>query len=675
MMRESELINTDIEAYLALHEKKDLLRFMTCGSVDDGKSTLIGRLLYDSKQVYEDHLRALETDSIRVGKAGEGIDFSLLLDGLKAEREQGITIDVAYRFFTTEKRKFIIADTPGHEQYTRNMITGGSTADLAVILVDARLGVLTQTRRHSFLASLLRIKHVVVAINKMDLVEYSEDRFETLRHDYSDFAARLELSDVQFIPISALRGDNVVEPSDQMPWYRGPTLLHYLENVHIASDRNLIDLRFPVQYVIRPDGSFRGYAGTLVSGIIRRGDEILALPSGKKNRVKSIVTFDGEPEEAFAPMAVTLELEKEIDISRGTTLVRVDNVPYTSRRFEAMLVWMADEPLVMGREYIIKHTNSSVSGQVTSLRYRIDVNTLHRETVDRLALNEIGRVGIELTRPISYDPYGTNREMGSFIVIDRATNGTVGAGMIIDRRTQDADTETDTETETETETGGHVGARKSTTAGPKSTNLRSHQSLVSPDARAARAGQTPCTIWLTGLPFSGKTPIAYALERRLHDLGYLVTVIAGSTLRRGLSIDLGFKETDRSENIRRAASVARLMNDAGLITIAAFVTPLRSDREVAKAIIAPHGCHEVFVGTSIETCEQRDEDGLYARARRGEVENFSGVSAPYEAPTSPEVVLSLDNGASIDAAVDAVVVHLERSGALKRTSGHSQDKR
>ena len=554
MSHQSDLIATDIDAYLAQHEQKEMLRFLTCGSVDDGKSTLIGRLLYDSKMIYEDQLAALEKDSVIHGTTGGRFDPALLTDGLRAEREQGITIDVAYRYFSTAKRKFIIADTPGHEQYTRNMATGASTADLAIILIDARNGVLTQTKRHSFIVSLLGIKHVLVAVNKMDLMGYSQEVFERIRADYQGFAARLDTPDLQFIPIAALHGDNVVDPSPHMPWYVGSTLMGFLENVYIGSDRNMEDFRFPVQYVNRPHLDFRGYCGTIASGIVRRGDEVMALPSRKTSRVRAIVTFDGELEEAFAPQAVTLTLEDELDISRGDMIVRPGNVPRLEQKFDAMLVWMAEQPMVPGKTYVFKQTTKLVTGTVSTLRYQVDVNTLHRRDAPTLTLNEIGRCAIALNEPLCIDAYKRNRASGAFIVIDRISNVTVGAGMILDRTTgEDRHDHWDDE--------------------PSSRRLSGQSSNVSAGERSARFGQKPVTLLLTGLTGAGKTTIAYALERRLFDAGRACTVLDGQNLRLGISKDLGFTAEDRSENLRRGAEVARLINEAGLICLAAFVAP------------------------------------------------------------------------------------------------------
>jgi len=645
MSHHSDLIATDIDAYLAEHERKELLRLLTCGSVDDGKSTLIGRLFYDSKMIYEDTLRALERDSAIHGTTGGGFDPALFTDGLKAEREQGITIDVAYRYFSTAKRKFIIADTPGHEQYTRNMATGASTCDLAIILVDARNGVVTQTRRHSFIVTLLGIKHVLVAINKMDLVGFSEEVFEKIRADYKDFAARLDVSDLHFIPISALKGDNVVDPSPNMPWYRGSTLMNFLDTVYIGSDRNMEDFRFPVQYVNRPHLDFRGFCGTVASGIVRRGDEVMALPSRTTSRVKSIVTLDGELEEAFCPQAVTLTLEDEIDISRGDMIVRPRNVPKLEQRFDAMLVWMAEQPLVTGKQYLFKQTTKMVTGTVDALRYRVDVNTLHRQDASSLRLNEIGRCAVTLTEPIAFDDYRRNRVTGAFIVIDRITNGTLGAGMILARATGD-------------QRHDHWDDA------PLARTLHSQQSNVTVEERASRFGQTGVTILLTGLTGSGKSSIAYTLERRLFDAGQASVVLDGQNMRLGISRDLGFTAEDRSENLRRSAEVAKLMNDAGLISIGAFVAPSEEVRQRAAHVIGAERFLVVYLSAPVEVCRQRDQRGQYAKADNGEIASFPGVSSPYEPPPAPDLVLPTHE-LSVEQCADRILEMLRQKNVIR----------
>ncbi|MEM9881524.1 MAG: sulfate adenylyltransferase subunit CysN [Planctomycetota bacterium] len=641
MSHRSELIATDIDAYLKLHEDKELLRFLTCGSVDDGKSTLIGRLLFDSKMVYEDQLASLEVDSKKFGTTGGAFDPALLTDGLRAEREQGITIDVAYRYFSTTRRKFIIADTPGHEQYTRNMATGASTADLAIILIDARHGVQTQTRRHSFIASLLGIKHVVVAVNKMDLVGFSEARFHEIRKDYAAFSAKLDLPDVRFVPVSALDGDNVVNPSDHTPWYDGGTLMHLLETVYIGSDRNLIDLRLPVQYVNRPNLDFRGFCGTLASGIVRPGDEVMALPSRKTSRVKSIVTFDGEVDEAFAPMSVTVTLEDEIDVSRGDMLVHVNNRPRSGQAFEAMLVWMSETPMTPGGQYLIKHTTRQTPGVIADLRYRLDVNTLRKDDgADTLGLNEIGRVVVELARPVAFDPYKKNRGTGGFIVIDRRTHNTVAAGMILDQSA----------------TAEQTARRR--LAESLATDARQHATLITAEERAARLKQQPATVWITGLTGSGKSPIAYALERRLFDEGYTPLALDGRNTRMGLSAGLTFSDADRRENLRRAAELAKTANGAGLIAVCAFLSPFADDRAAARDIVGPDRFFEVFTDAPPEVCKQR------AQAEGSNMAAFGDMAAPYEPPASPTLRLATHN-LSIEACVEQIMALLRERGVLQ----------
>ena len=644
MSHQSTLIASDINEYLLQHERKELLRFITCGSVDDGKSTLIGRLFYESKMIYEDQLAAIKKDTSRYGTTGGEIDLALFTDGLEDERQQGITIDVAYRYFSTDKRKFIIADTPGHEQYTRNMATGASTADLAIILIDARHGVLTQTKRHSFIVSLLGIKHIIVAINKMDIVDYDEAVFERIKADYIDFASRLELPDVHFMPLSALKGDNVVVNSPNMPWYTGAALMPLLETVYIGSDRNMEDFRFPVQLVLRPNLNFRGFAGTIASGIIRRGDEVMSLPSRKKSRVKSIVTFDGELDEAFAPQSVTLTLEDEIDSSRGDMLVRPGNLPKVDHKFEASIVWMSDEPLVPGKQYFFKQTSKMTTGAVSTLRYRIDVNSLHREPAPALALNEIGRCAITLTSPIAHDAYRRNRTTGGFIMIDRLTNATVGAGMILDREPDEG-------------TGDHWG--ESPTAG----QLHGESSAVTADERQARFGQKPATVLLTGLTGAGKSTLAKALERKLFDMGRAVVVLDGQNMRLGISKDLGFTTAERSENLRRSVEVARLYNDAGILCIGAFVAPDEDVRQKAADRVGRDRFLVVHLAAPVDVCRQRDTDGHYKLADAGELANFPGVSAPYEPPAEPDLVLPTHEW-PVGRCVAAVIALLEERGLV-----------
>ena len=644
MSHQSELIAEDIDAYLAQHERKELLRFLTCGSVDDGKSTLIGRLLYDSKMIYEDQLAAVQRDSAVHGTTGGDFDPALLTDGLKAEREQGITIDVAYRYFSTARRKFIIADTPGHEQYTRNMATGASTCDLAIILVDARHGVVEQTKRHSFITSLLGIKHVLVAINKMDLVDYSQEIFEQIKSDYAKFAARMSVEDLHFIPMSALLGDNVVEAGENMPWYEGGTLMHMLETVHIASDRNLIDFRFPIQFVNRPNLDFRGFCGTIASGVIRKGDEVVTLPAQKSSRVKEIVTMDGNVDEAFAPMSITLTLEDEIDVSRGDMLVHPANMPRSEQKFDAMIVWMDEKPLVPGKQYAIKHTSKEVAGTVDTLRYRVDVNTLRRQDSPTLKLNEIGRCHLTLNQPIMYDGYRRNRATGAFIVMDRLNNTTVAAGMILDRVTSDDQNDYWDDTST-------------------NQHLRSSTGEVTLEERSARFGQRPLTLLLTGLTGSGKTTLAYALERRLFDQGRSAMVVDGQNLRLGLNKDLGFSQEDRSENLRRTVEVSRLLNAAGMISICAFVAPNRAIRQRFREAFPQDQFMLVHLAAPIEVCRERDSEGMYAKAESGEVENFPGVSIEYEPPRNSDLTLSTDK-ISVEQCVDEIMELLTAREAI-----------
>lgn len=639
MVTEQELIQKDILAYLKRQEGKELLRLLTCGSVDDGKSTLIGRLLHDTKLIYEDQLAAVRRESAKKGANNE-LDLSLLVDGLVAEREQGITIDVAYRYFSTEKRKFIIADTPGHEQYTRNMATGASTCDLSVILVDARYGVLPQTKRHSFICSLLGIRHLVVAVNKMDLVNYDEEVFNKICDDYKSFAARLDTEDIHFIPISALKGDNVVEASENMPWFKSGPLLNYLETIHISSDRNLIDLRLPIQYVIRPDLDFRGFAGTMASGILRPGEDVLVLPGGQKSHVKDIVTFDGNIEEAFPPLAIAITLEDEIDVSRGDMLVRPDNTAKVAREFEAMIVWMTDQPMIPGNKYLFKHTSNLVGGSISNLRYRININTIESEEWKELKMNEVGRCHISLERVIPFDTYKKNHATGAFIVIDRLTFNTVGAGMIIDRDTA----------------GEEAGNLWEITVSDELFQRRANR--VTQAERGERYGYKPLTILLTGLIGTGKTTIAYALERRLFDSGKTVVVLDGADMRLGISKDLGFTAKERSENMRRAAEIAKHINDSGIICICAFVAPSRDIRDRARNLIGEDRFIEIYITAPEEVLRRRDTQGIYKKADNGELREFPGVSAPYDAPESPALVLQTDK-LTIDECADRIMKFLE----------------
>jgi bifunctional enzyme CysN/CysC len=635
MSHQSDLIGTDINAYLAQHERKELLRLLTCGSVDDGKSTLIGRLLHDSKMIYEDQLAAITKDSIKSGTTGGKLDLALLVDGLQAEREQGITIDVAYRYFSTAKRKFIIADTPGHEQYTRNMATGASTCDLAVILIDARYGVQRQTKRHSFITSLLGIKHIVVAINKMDLVEFSEEVFERIRNDYLQFAKKLPEADFHFLPMSALNGDNVVNLSENMPWYQGQALMSILESVEIAEDRNFSDLRFPVQYVNRPNLNFRGFCGTVASGIVRKGDEIVVLPSSRRSRIKSIVTYDEELESAYADMAITLTLEDEIDVSRGDMIVHTHNLPVVTDEFEATMVWMADQSMLPGKLYDFKLGSRTVSGRVQSLRYQIDVNTLEERPAPGLELNEIGLCEITVEQKVCIDSYTLNRNTGAFIVIDRLTNVTVGAGMIsMDTR----------------------AARQRR----KTTGSTVH---VTREERAARYGQKPATVMFIGLSGAGKSTLAHGLERRLFDRGRVSTVLDGKAMRLGISKDLPHDQQGRAENLRRSTHVARFLNDSGLICCAAFVAPNRDSREHALSIIGKDNCVIVYLNPPLDICRQRDPSGIYAAAENTGSGDIPGISFQYEAPDNAD--LELDTEAlSVDECLDSVVALLKERNII-----------
>ena len=630
------------EVFRRLSERPaELLRFATAGSVDDGKSTLIGRLLYDSKQVFADQLEHIEQTSQRMGH--DFVDLSLLTDGLRAEREQGITIDVAYRYFATAQRRFIIADTPGHEQYTRNMVTGASTADLVIVLVDARKGVLAQSRRHAFIASLLNIPHLVVCINKMDLVGYDEEVFDGIVREFESFAARLELPDVTFIPISALDGDNVVERAQTMPWYQGPPLLYHLEHVHIASDRNLIDARFPVQWVIRPrDSDYRAYAGQVAGGIVRPGDEVVVLPGGRRTTVAGIDSFAGPLQEAFPPMSVALRLADDVDVSRGSVIARPHNQPTVASAFESLLCWMSEQPLDPRRRYLVKHTTRTVAVSALDVRYCIDVDTLHRdELASTLALNDLGRVRLELTSPLIFDSYRRNRVTGSLIVIDEATNETVAAGTILD-------TETEVEEQPKTE---------------RSPNVRWQRTSMTRRERWDALGSAGATVWFTGLPAAGKSTIAAAVEERLVKAGRIAYLLDGDNLRHGLNGDLGFDEVARAENVRRTAHVARLLAECGAIVLVSLVSPYAADRELAAALHASEELpfFEVFVSTPLARCEERDPKGLYARARAGELPGLTGVGAPYEPPTQPDIVLGAREE-DIEAAVECVLAVLRSRG-------------
>ncbi|TDQ39022.1 sulfate adenylyltransferase subunit CysN [Thiopseudomonas denitrificans] len=630
MSHQSELISQDILGYLAQHERKELLRFLTCGNVDDGKSTLIGRLLHDSKMIYEDHLEAITRDSKKSGTTGDEVDLALLVDGLQAEREQGITIDVAYRYFSTAKRKFIIADTPGHEQYTRNMATGASTCDLAIILVDARKGVQNQTRRHSYIASLLGIRHLVVAINKMDLVDYDEERFNSIREDYLQFAQSLQIDtdSLYFVPLSALKGDNVVNASPQTPWYQGPTLMQLLESVPIQHKAETSAMRFPVQYVNRPNLNFRGFAGTLASGQIRKGDPIKVLPAGTQSRIKSIVTFEGELDAAIAGQAVTLTLEDEIDISRGDLIVHDGSQPLVSNQLKATLVWLAEDPLQPGKRYDFKRATSYIPGNVVQIDQRIDVNNLEKSPASQLQLNEVAEVSISLDAPLAIDSYQDNRTTGAFIVIDRMTNITVGAGMIHSPVRSDG--------------GRELGKGR-----------------VSNAERQLRLGQQPATLLFTGLSGAGKSTLAYALERKLFDSGRAVFVLDGQNLRHDLNKGLPQDRSGRTENWRRAAQVARQFNEAGLISLCAFVAPDAEGREQARAIIGKERLITIYVQASPDVCRERDPQGLYAAGE----DNIPGESFPYDIPLDADLVINTQL-TSVDEAVEQLISLLRARDSL-----------
>ncbi|WP_443751207.1 sulfate adenylyltransferase subunit CysN [Asticcacaulis solisilvae] len=618
--------------YLAGHEKKSLLRFLTCGSVDDGKSTLIGRLLYDTKLIFEDQLAGIERDSKKFGTTGEDIDLALLVDGLQAEREQGITIDVAYRFFTTDKRKFIVADTPGHEQYTRNMATGASNSDLAVILIDARKGILTQTRRHSFIVSLLGIRHVVLAVNKIDLMDYSEAVFEQIVAEYREFSAGFGFETLQAIPLSARYGDNVLGHSDKMPWYKGPTLVEHLETVDVSRDLTAQPFRFPVQWVNRPDLNFRGFSGTIASGLVKPGDAVAVAKSGKTSRIRTVTTYDGDLAQAQAGQAVTLTLEDEIDISRGDILSPPDSRPEVSDQFQAHLIWMSEEPLLPGRPYLIKVGNKTVSATATEIKHKIDVNSFAELAAKTLALNEVAVVNLVTQEPVAFDPYAANHETGAFIVIDRVSNLTLGAGMI-----------------------DHSLRRAS--------NIHWQALDVSKATRASAKHQRPAVLWFTGLSGAGKSTIANLVEKRLLSLGHHTYLLDGDNVRHGLNKDLGFTAGDRVENIRRVAEVAKLMTDAGLITLVSFISPFRAERQLARDLLETGEFIEIHVATPLAVAEQRDVKGLYAKARAGEIKNFTGIDSPYEAPEHAEIVVDTSD-ATADAVAEEIVRYMFDHGYL-----------
>jgi len=662
----------EIKEYLDQDQKKDLLRLLTAGSVDDGKSTLIGRLLFDSKKLYEDQLSALERDSKREGHAGDEIDYALLLDGLKAEREQGITIDVAYRYFSTAKRKFIIADTPGHEQYTRNMITGGSTANLAILLVDARKGVITQTRRHSFLVSLLGIKHVIVAVNKMDLVDYSQEVFDRICEDYHAFVTQLDIPDINFIPLSALKGDNVVDISDKMPWYHGKSLLEFLETIHVTSDRNFEDLRYPVQYVIRPDLKYRGFAARVASGVIREGDEVMVLPSKKTTVVTSVVhpASDDQCEirdtryeikgkgsniahrksqianrdYAFPPQSVSITLADEIDISRGDMIVHPTNLPRVGRSFEAMLVWMDEEPMDPYTQFYIKQTTNTTKARIDTIRYRVDVNTMEKSETDHFKLNEIGRVVLTTVKPLFFDSYKKNRNTGSFVLIDPVSHNTVAVGMILD---------VISDTRYAIHDARYVDP-VSRISDLESKRIIKGESLIHTKERTKRYKQKGATIWITGLHGIGKNELAYTLERRLFDLGATTVLLDGKSVRSGLSRELDYSPADRAENMRRVAHICKLLNDQGIITICSFISPDENIRKQVSEIIGDERFHLVYLKSDLAFAKQNDKYGLYALAEEGKVEHLAGVDCEYEEPVAPGLVI--EASASTDKVED--IIHL-----------------
>jgi len=632
-MHQSDLISSDIDAYLKAHENKSLLRFITCGSVDDGKSTLIGRLLYESKMIFEDQLTALEQDSKKVGTQGENIDFALLVDGLAAEREQGITIDVAYRFFATEHRKFIVADTPGHEQYTRNMATGASTADLAVLLIDARQGVLTQTKRHAFIASLLGVRHILLAVNKMDLVDYSEKVFNEIVDDFKTFADQLDIPNLHAIPVSALAGDNVVDGSRYMPWYEGPSLLGYLEAVDVETEETSLPFRMPVQWVNRPDLDFRGYAGRIAGGIVRPGDDVRVLPSGKQSKIARIVTMDSDLDEAVSGQSVTLTLTDEIDISRGDVIATSETPPEISDQFDTTIIWLSEEPMLPGRSYRMKTSSRLVSATVNAPKHKTDVNTLQKLPAKTLQLNEIGNCTLAVDRPIAFDSYNENRQTGSFILIDRMSNNTVGMGMI------------------------NFPLRRA-------ANIHWQNLDINKAANAEQKGQSPAVLWFTGLSGSGKSTIANEVQRRLFASGRHSFILDGDNVRHGLNRDLGFTDADRVENIRRVAEVSKLMVDAGLITLVSFISPFRAERDLARNLMEEGEFIEIFVNTPLSVAETRDPKGLYKKARAGNLKNFTGIDSPYEAPENPEIEINTDD-MSVEDAAERVINGLIERGIIE----------
>ena len=619
MAHNDALIETDIRAYLAAQEQKSLLRFITCGSVDDGKSTLIGRLLYESKLVFEDQLAALERESKIVGTQNGEIDFALLVDGLAAEREQGITIDVAYRFFSTDKRKFIVADTPGHEQYTRNMATGASTADLAILLIDARAGIMTQTRRHAYIASLLGIRQIVLAVNKMDLVDYDQTVFENIFHDFTQFSKELNFQQVTPIPLSALCGDNIITTSDKTAWYKGQSLLAYLEQAPTANELTDENFRFPVQWVNRPNLDFRGFAGTIASGLVKEGDPIRVLPGGKTSTIKQVLLADTALSQGEAGQSITLTLNDEIDISRGNVITKIDAPVEVSDQFEATILWMDEAAMLPGRPYTLKLASQTATATINSPKHKVNINTLEKMAAKTLDLNEIGLCTLSLDRNIAFEPYDTNRTLGGFILIDRMSNATVGMGMI------------------------KFALRRA-------ANVHWQNLSVDREAHASLKGQKPAVLWLTGLSGSGKSTIANALQSLLHSHGRHSYLLDGDNVRHGLNKDLGFTDVDRVENIRRVGEVSKLMADAGLITIVSFISPFRAERRLARELMEDGEFIEVYVNTSLALAETRDPKGLYKKARAGEIANFTGIDSPYEPPENPEITIDTEQVSAEDAA-------------------------
>lgn len=632
MEHRSDLIAEDIDAYLTAHQNKSMLRFITCGSVDDGKSTLIGRLLYESKLIFEDQLTALESDSKKHGTQGEQIDFALLVDGLAAEREQGITIDVAYRFFSTDRRKFIVADTPGHEQYTRNMATGASTADLAVVLIDARRGVLTQTRRHSFITSMLGVKHVVICVNKMDLVDYSQHVFNQIDEDYRAFAEDMEFDDITVIPVSALNGDNITEQSDKMPWYQGTTLINHLETVEVGQDAEEKPFRMSVQWVNRPNLDFRGFSGRIASGTVKPGDAVKALPSAKQSTIDRIVTMDGDLDEAVAGQSVTLTLADEIDVSRGDMLASASEPCEVSDQFRVRLLWMAEGAMLPGRPYMMKVQGRTVTAMLAKPRYKVNVNTMEELAADTLEVNEIGNCNLSLDRPIPFDPYRENRETGSFILVDRLTNNTVGMGLL------------------------RFALRRA-------SNIHLQEITVGKEARATAKSQKPAVLWFTGLSGSGKSTIANMVEQKLFAMGRHTTLLDGDNVRHGLNRDLGFTDADRVENIRRVGEMAKLMVESGLLALVSFISPFRSERQLARSLVEKEEFIEIYIDTPLEVAEERDVKGLYKKARAGEIKNFTGIDSPYEEPAAAEIRIDTVKASAEDGA-DQIIAFLQERGYL-----------